>query len=68
MDINKEIKLAAERAYPMDRLLREAFEKGANCALSLTMNVIDKPIKFMNEQQKSEIKESYNLIQSITKE
>lgn len=27
--MNNEIKLAAERAYPVDKVLREAFEKGA---------------------------------------
>lgn len=30
---NKEIKLAAERAYPMDKSLQEAFIKGAEYKL-----------------------------------
>lgn len=30
---NKEIKLAAERAYPMDKTLQEAFIKGAEYQL-----------------------------------
>ena len=38
---NKEIKLAAERAYPMDKVLQESFIKGAEYQRKLTQTKSD---------------------------
>lgn len=61
--MNNEIKLAAERAYPVDKVLREAFEKGAIWQSKQHTNLLEEVKKYYKTHSKEEIKKLWKEIE-----